>query len=111
MPRDGRALVWDARRALARVQEFSAGKSFTDYESDALLRSAIERQVQIIGEALNQLARVDPDRAARIPDLRGIIAVRNIIVHGYATLDNTLVWAILGEDLDALDAFLSEFDG
>ena len=59
MQRDPRAYLWDAREATAAILEFVAGKTFKDYASDRLLRSAIERQFEIIGEALNQLGRVD----------------------------------------------------
>nr|WP_238598751.1 DUF86 domain-containing protein [Saccharothrix sp. ALI-22-I] len=48
------------------MRQFSAGKSFTDYESDAMLRSAVERQFEIIGEALNQLRKVDAELASAI---------------------------------------------
>lgn len=108
MPRDPQVLIWDARRSVALVRQFTSGKSLDDYQADVFLRSAVERQLMIIGEALHQLARVDPEVASRIVDLPGIIAVRNIIVHGYATLDNLLVWAIVGEDLQTLERSLDE---
>jgi len=53
------ALIWDARRAAGRVLEFVAGRSWDDYQQDVMLRSAVERQFQIIGEALNRLSKVD----------------------------------------------------
>ena len=54
------ALIWDARRAAGRVVEFVSGRSWDDYRQDVMLRSAVERQFQIIGEALNRLSKVDP---------------------------------------------------
>ena len=69
---------------------------------DPLLRSAVERQFEIIGEALNQLSKLDADLAAGIPDLRRIVAFRNILIHGYATVDDALVWQALTEKLPDL---------
>lgn len=69
MARDPRAYLWDARRASALICEFVTGRSWEDYEADPLLRSAVERQFEIVGEALNHLARVDSELAEGVPDL------------------------------------------
>jgi uncharacterized protein with HEPN domain len=83
---------------------FIAGKSFADYLADSMLRSAVERQFTIIGEAIVQLRRLDPATAAAIPDLADIIAFRNILVHGYTTVDDQLVWGIVERELAPLRA-------
>ena len=82
MRRDAKSLLWDARDAGRAITDMTAGKSFADFDSDLLLRSAVERQFEILGEALNRLARLDATLAARIPDLRHIVAFRNILIHG-----------------------------
>ena len=94
MQPDARALLWDARRALALVLEFVEGRGWVDYQSDPMLRSAVERQFQIVGDALNRLSRVDSETAATIPDLPRIVAFRNVLVHGYAIIDDELVWEV-----------------
>jgi uncharacterized protein with HEPN domain len=68
MDHDSRGWLWDVRRAADDVAEFVQGRGFADYLTDRLLRSAVERQLEIIGEALNRLAREAPEIAARIPD-------------------------------------------
>jgi uncharacterized protein with HEPN domain len=73
-PDDQRKYLWDALSAIELLREFSAGKSFDDYQADAMLRSAVERQFEIIGEALNQLSKVDTDLASAIPNLGQIVA-------------------------------------
>lgn len=88
------ALLWDARKATRLIAQFVANRTWHDYENDVMLRSAVERQFQIIGEALNRLSRLDPSTAARIPDLARIVAFRNVLVHGYAVIDNELVWEV-----------------
>jgi uncharacterized protein with HEPN domain len=65
----------------------TSGTGFADFDNDIVLRSAVERQFEILGEALGQLARLDAALAARIPKLREIVAFRNLLVHGYATID------------------------
>lgn len=67
-----------------------------------MLRSAVERQFEIVGEALNQLARLAPDLAEQIPDLPRIVAFRNILIHGYAVVDNAIVWRAVHENLPGL---------
>jgi uncharacterized protein with HEPN domain len=66
------------------------------------LRSAVERQFEIVGEALAQLARLDVAMSARIPDIRAIIAFRNALIHGYALVDRARVWRVVQENLPPL---------
>jgi len=102
MQRDPRAYLWDAREAAAAILEFVAGKTFEDYSSDRLLRSAVERQFEIIGEALNQLCKIEPQWADRIPDVPQIIAFRNVLIHGYASVNDLTVWRTIDESLPRL---------
>jgi uncharacterized protein with HEPN domain len=67
-----------------------------------LLHSAVERQLQIVGEALSQLSRVDPQLAARIPEIGAVVGSRNVLVHGYAELDHTRVWRTAQQSLPGL---------
>ena len=69
------------------IAAITAGKSFADFDRDIVLRSAVERQFEIIGEALAQLARIDAAIAQKVPELRQIIAFRNVLIHGYATVE------------------------
>jgi uncharacterized protein with HEPN domain len=106
--RDPKTLLWDARRAAAAIADMTASKSFADFDSDLLLRSAVERQFEILGEALNRLDRLDAALAARIPDLRQIVAFRNILIHGYAVIDRARVWRAVQDDLPPLRATLED---
>jgi uncharacterized protein with HEPN domain len=73
-----------------------------------LLRSAVERQLEIVGEALNQLRKVDPKTAADIPDLPRAVALRNVLIHAYATVNDRLVWDVVEQHLTALHQVLGE---
>jgi len=97
MRRDPRTYLWDAMHSLDSISAFVHGRSFADYDGDELLRSAVERKFEITGEALNQLSKIDGDLAARVPGLRQIVGFRNILIHGYAHVDNVLVWQALNE--------------
>ena len=113
MRRDVRAYLWDARVAVDSIREFTRGRSQEQYRHDAMLRSAVERQFEILGEALNQLRRLAPAVAERIPELGEIVDFRNLLIHGYATIDHDTVWRTVENDLDRLrdqlGGLLSEF--
>ena len=96
--------LYDVLRAAAILAEFTEGKSFDDYERDIMLRSAVERQFTIIGEAMALLARYDAEVAARISEYPRIIAFRNVLIHGYADVNDALVWGMLEADLPKLIA-------
>ena len=96
--------LFDIQRAASLLTEFTAGKSFDAYQGDAMLRAAVEREFEIIGEALAQLARLDAAIAARITDHRRVISFRNILIHGYADVDDRLVWDIVETKLPVLRA-------
>lgn len=102
MRRDPRAYLWDIQQGCLNVLSFLSGTSLADYQNNLLLRSAVERQLQNIGEALAQLAKLDPDLAARVPEYRQIIGFRNVLVHGYATLNHDEVWRAIAESLPPL---------
>lgn len=67
-----------------------------------MLRSAVVRECEVVGEALSCLAHVAPERAARIPDFQRAIAFRNLLIHGYATVDDAIVWRTVHDDLPRL---------
>ncbi|MGH9860336.1 MAG: HepT-like ribonuclease domain-containing protein, partial [Candidatus Acidiferrales bacterium] len=87
---EAKKYLYDIQQAAARIAEFTVGKQFVDYERHPMLRSAVERQFQVLGEALAQLAKLDVKLAGRISQHRRIIAFRNILIHGYANVDDRL---------------------
>jgi len=104
MPHDPRAWLWDVQEAAAAIAEFTAGMDAAAYREHHLVRAAVERKFEIIGEALNQLSHGAPKLANRIPDLPAIVAFRNILIHGYASVDDAIVWRNVRENLPALRA-------
>lgn len=94
--------LFDIRQAAGLIEEFCRDKTFEHYQQDALLRSGVERQFEIIGEALGKLAKVDAGLVCQIPDTARIIAFRNVLIHAYATISNKLVWSVVVDDLPKL---------
>jgi uncharacterized protein with HEPN domain len=111
MQRDPRTYLWDARRAAQQVSAFVDGRSWDEYQADAMFRSAVERQFEIVGEALSQLSRADPVTAVKIPDLPRIVAFRNVLIHAYAAVDDELVWSVATEKLAVLIDTLNDLLG
>lgn len=102
MERDPRVYLWDVRDAADDIAQFIAGLDSTGYADDKLVRAAVERKFEIIGEALNLLSKHAPNLALRIMVLRRIVDFRNVLIHGYATVDDELVWGIASESLPGL---------
>jgi uncharacterized protein with HEPN domain len=102
MPRDARAYLLDVVEAATLIEQFTAGADLDAYRTDAMLRSAVERQLEIIGEALNRVTRIDADLASRVPDIGRIVGFRNVLAHGYDVVDDEIVWAAATVDAPAL---------
>lgn len=84
------------------VLEFTDGMSFENYITDRKTQSAVERKFEIIGEALNRISQIDGELLEKIRDYRSIISFRNILAHGYDSIDERVVWGIMETDLDHL---------
>ena len=106
------AFLWDVHSAATLIGEFTAGIDVISYAADELRRSAVERQLEIVGEALKNLRNADPETAQLIPDLARIIGLRNILAHGYAVVDDAVVWSAASqrvpELLAAVDLLLAD---
>ena len=92
----------DIREAASAICRFVSEKTFDDYMVDELLRSGVERKFEIIGEALNRIRDDDPGMLENIREYRSIVSFRNILTHGYDSIDDRVVWGIIEEDLDSL---------
>jgi uncharacterized protein with HEPN domain len=90
--------------AAAAIRTFIAGRTLGDYKADLMLRSAVERQFEILGEALSRALRLDPALQERLPASRGAIDFRNVIAHECDALAAATVWDIAGNELPGLAA-------
>ena len=98
--------------ALRRVSKFLGNRSLGEYLADELCQSAVERQLEIAGDALGQLRKLDAVLFGKIPDGDLVVAFRNVLAHGYATLDHRRVYEIAssraGELLKTLETLLAQ---
>jgi len=99
MPHDPEKYLADILGSCGFLAEFTAGRTADDYARDRAFRSAVERELQIIGEAVMQLNRIAPQVAARISDHRNIIGFRHVLVHGYDSLHPATVWNVIEHKL------------
>jgi uncharacterized protein with HEPN domain len=97
-----------AQQALERVPRFLAGRSLKEYLDDELCQSAVERQLEIAGDALGQLRKLYPELFSRIPEGPLIVAFRNVLAHGYATLDHRRVFDAATTKVATLSANISK---
>jgi uncharacterized protein with HEPN domain len=102
MPPETAKLLYDIQHAAARINRFCAGKTFENYRDDELLRSAAERQFEIIGEARSRPIKRDRAMAERFTDFRKIAGFRNALVHGYDAIDDLTSWGIITLKLPVL---------
>lgn len=102
MQRDATAYLYDIVQAAERIHRFIGQRTFENYSADELVRSGVERQFGIMGEALNHLGRRDKPLLTEIREHSKIIGFRNILIHGYAEIDDAVVWSIVVEKLPLL---------
>ncbi len=102
MQREVRKYLYDVSKACEAIMGFTSEKRFEDYKQDLFLRSAVERQLMIIGEALNQAERINPQLSKQITDFRRIVNLRNVIVHGYAVVEDETIWGVVQQELPVL---------
>lgn len=101
------AFIWDALGAAREIGEFLDGVPLNEYLTDVLRRRAVERGFEIVGEALNNLRRVDPATAAQIPGLREAVGLRNILIHGYAEIVDERIYDTAHQNVPDLIQVLS----
>jgi uncharacterized protein with HEPN domain len=102
-----RSYLHDILEAANSIESYiGKEKNFKDYLKDKQLRRAVERELEIIGEAVNRILKVEPEFP--IDDARRIVNLRNWVIHGYDKVDDGLIWGIVGKDLPILKARVNE---
>jgi len=98
--------IHDAIGACRAILSFTAEVSFDAYADGLMLRSAVERQFEILGEALNRASEIRPEIRDSLPDLPRIVGMRNRIIHGYDSVDDQIVWDAIQHHVPPLAASL-----
>lgn len=102
MRSDAPKLLYDIMSSVSAIQNFCHGRTLTDYKDDLLLRSACERQLGIIGEAMTRLRDSHPDLFDQITEGHTIIGFRNRLIHGYDAVDADIAWDVIANKLPGL---------
>ena len=102
MPHDPEKYLYDVLDSCKFLLEFTAARTLDEYKQDRGFRSAVERELQIIGEALWVLSRISPELAQRISEHQHIIHFRHHLVHGYDSLEHDIVWNVIVNKLSIL---------
>jgi uncharacterized protein with HEPN domain len=95
------AYLWDMLDAARAIREFVAGKRLHDYLQNRMLRGAVERHVEIIGEAANKVSAEFRTSHPEIP-WRKVIDQRNVLVHEYGEIKHELLWRVATERISEL---------
>jgi uncharacterized protein with HEPN domain len=101
---DSPKLLEDIRDADAFIIESVRGETQQSYEANRLLRQAIERNFEIIGEALQRIVAIDSETARAVGPVAQVKAFRNILVHAYDSIDHAIVWDVIHSKLPTVVA-------
>ncbi len=104
MQRESPAYLRDVIEACDAIVSVLSGVEFDEYQVTRMLRSSVEREFTIIGEAIAVLSRTEPQLFARITNGRRIVDFRNQLTHAYLLVDNRIVWLIARNDVPVLRA-------
>jgi len=102
MPHKIESLRHDILTAIVEIDGFVVAKTLADLLSDRSLQLVLEREFEIIGEALYRLRNLAPDSFAKIPSGNRIIAMRNILAHGYDRVDYEILWDAATQELTTI---------
>ena len=97
MPVDARTCLFDIQKSIELIREFTRDQTFEMYQKNAMMNSAVERQLSIVGEAIVQLLKLEPNIS--ITAARQIAGFRNILIHNYARVSPAVVWTIVQDDI------------
>lgn len=103
---DERILKWlyDIKLSIEEIELYFEGKEFNffEYRKNTMLKRAVERDLEIIGEAVNRILKKDPDFENKISEAKSIIGLRNQVIHAYDNISDENIWSILINHLPKL---------
>ena len=100
MKEQAKKYLFDIQSAITSIEQFVGKMNFSEYEADLKTKSAVERQLGIIGEAVNKYQKIQVN--LELAYAREIINFRNRIIHAYDNIDDAIVWVIINKHLPIL---------
>lgn len=108
MKREIKKYLFDIKTSIDSINEYlGEERNFFEYQKNKLLRRGIEREIEIIGEAMNRALKLDPD--LDIKNARQIVDTRNWVIHGYDRVDDVVIWAIISKHLPSLKQEIEKY--
>lgn len=99
--------LYDIQTSIQSIKDFTIDiESFQDFDENKLIRRAVERELEIIGEAIYRLLKIND--SIQITNARKIVNLRNWVIHSYDNVDSVIIWAILHKDLAFLEKEVSD---
>ena len=99
--------LYDILVSIESIHDYiGENRDFKDYQQSKMLIGAVEREIEIIGEAMNSLVKSYPEM--EIPHARKIIDTRNFVIHGYDKVDEAVLWGIIINHLPKLEEEVKE---
>jgi uncharacterized protein with HEPN domain len=94
--------LYDIRFAIEEIESFfeNTGKIFASFKQNLMLKRAVERNLEIIGEATNRILARDPE--IEISNARKIVNLRNLVIHSYDSISDENIWAIVVNNIPEL---------
>ncbi|RLD40125.1 MAG: hypothetical protein DRI86_15830 [Bacteroidetes bacterium] len=93
--------LYDIQESIASIEDFIGKENnFNNYLSNKMLRRAVEREFEIIGEAMSRIDKID--KTISISSKKHIISMRNRVIHGYDKIDNEIIWGTIIRHLPTL---------
>lgn len=112
--KDDISYIWDMLDAAKAVREFITGRSYQDYLIDRMLRGAVERHLEIIGEAAGKVSKAFRDAHPEIP-WQKIIGQRHVLIHDYGDIEDELIWSVatihIPDLIDKLEPLMETLGG
>lgn len=102
MVRSRELYLWDIAAAIKDVQGFIQGQTLQTFTRDLLVSTAVERKFEVIGEALKQMEAYFPGSTKALPKVKAAIGMRDRLAHGYFTVDRSILWKALSDELPDL---------
>jgi uncharacterized protein with HEPN domain len=109
MDREIKSWLYDIYKSIEEIEQFlpEGKRVYEEYKNDLKTKRAVERNLEIIGEATNRIK--GKDESFQITNSRKIINLRNRIIHGYDNVSDELIWGILINDLPRLKSEISKY--
>jgi uncharacterized protein with HEPN domain len=108
MDNKAKKLLFDILTSINNIEDYiGQEKIFEEYDNNPMLQDAVERNIEIIGEAMNNLLRIEPE--INISNSRRIVDARNKIIHGYDEIENAQVWGIIVNHLPTLKVEVEKY--